>query len=41
LRHVRGDKRPGLERATRALLGWEPKQPGLIAAIDRLSYFET
>lgn len=31
----------GSSRLTRERLGWRPKQPGLIADIDRASYFET
>ena len=37
----RCDRRPGFESAiTRERLGWRPKQPGLIADIDRPRYFE-
>jgi nucleoside-diphosphate-sugar epimerase len=32
---------PASSKRTQALLGWEPKQPGLIADIDHPSYFET
>jgi nucleoside-diphosphate-sugar epimerase len=31
---------PGSSQGTRERLGWQPKQPGLIADIDRPSYFE-
>jgi nucleoside-diphosphate-sugar epimerase len=32
---------PTSSQQTRELLGWQPKQPGLIADIDRPQYFET
>jgi nucleoside-diphosphate-sugar epimerase len=32
---------PSTSERTRELLGWQPKQPGLIADLDRPSYFET
>lgn len=32
---------PASSRKTRELLGWQPKQPGLIADLDRPQYFET
>lgn len=32
---------PASSRRTRELLGWKPKQPGLIQDIDRTSYFES
>jgi hypothetical protein len=32
---------PGLKRADRLLLGWQPTQPGLIADIDHPCYFKT
>jgi nucleoside-diphosphate-sugar epimerase len=31
---------PSSSRKTREVLGWEPQQPGLIADLDRLRYFE-
>jgi nucleoside-diphosphate-sugar epimerase len=32
---------PASSQRTRELLGWQPKQPGLIPDLDRPSYFET
>jgi nucleoside-diphosphate-sugar epimerase len=32
---------PASSRRTRELLGWQPKQPGLIADLDRPRYFES
>jgi len=32
---------PASSQRTRELLGWQPKQPGLISDIDRAAYFES
>jgi nucleoside-diphosphate-sugar epimerase len=32
---------PASSKRTQALLRWKPKQPGLLADIDRAAYFET
>jgi hypothetical protein len=32
---------PASSERTRALLGWAPKQPGIISDIDQPSYFES
>ena len=32
---------PASSKRTRELLGWQPKQPGLIADLDRPRYFES
>ena len=36
-----GSDIPASSKRTRELLGWQPKQPGLIADLDRPRYFET
>jgi hypothetical protein len=38
---VHGDECPGIKRCARALLGWEPQQPGLIADVDQPGNFES
>jgi nucleoside-diphosphate-sugar epimerase len=38
--HLAAIDNPTSSLQTRALLGWEPKQPGLIPDIDRSSYFK-
>jgi nucleoside-diphosphate-sugar epimerase len=39
--HFAAIDNPASSKQTRELLGWQPKQPGLIADIDRSGYFET
>ncbi len=39
--HFAAIDNPASSQRTRELLGWQPKQPGLIPDIDRPSYFET
>jgi nucleoside-diphosphate-sugar epimerase len=39
--HFAAIDNPTSSQRTRELLGWQPKQPGLIADIDRSRYFET
>jgi nucleoside-diphosphate-sugar epimerase len=38
--HFAAIDNPTSSKRTRELLGWQPKQPGLIADLDRPSYFE-
>jgi nucleoside-diphosphate-sugar epimerase len=38
--HFAAMDNPASSQRTRELLGWQPKQPGLISDIDRPSYFE-
>jgi hypothetical protein len=38
--HFAAIDNPTSSRRTRGLLGWQPKQPGLIPDIDRPSYFQ-
>lgn len=38
--HFAAIDNPASSRRTRELLGWRPKQPGLIADLDRPRYFE-
>jgi len=39
--HFAAMNNPASSQRTRELLGWKPKQPGLIADLDRSRYFET
>jgi len=39
--HFAAIDNPASSKRTRELLGWQPKQPGLIADMDRPRYFET
>jgi nucleoside-diphosphate-sugar epimerase len=39
--HFAAIDNPASSRQTRELLGWKPKEPGLIADLDRPSYFES
>jgi hypothetical protein len=39
--HFAAIDNPTSSQQTRKLLGWQPKQPGLIADIDRPPYFAT
>jgi nucleoside-diphosphate-sugar epimerase len=39
--HFAAMNNPASSQRTRELLGWEPKQPGLIPDLDRPRYFET
>ena len=39
--HFAGIDNPASSERTRELLGWQPKQPGLIADLDRPRYFES
>jgi nucleoside-diphosphate-sugar epimerase len=41
LAHFAAIDSPASSLRTRELLGWQPKQPGLIPDLDRLRYFET
>ncbi|HEV3164011.1 MAG TPA: SDR family oxidoreductase [Isosphaeraceae bacterium] len=41
LGHFAAIDSPASSQRTRELLGWQPKQPGLIPDLDRLRYFET
>ena len=39
--HFAAMNSPASSKKTREVLGWQPKQPGLIADLDRPRYFET
>ncbi len=39
--HFAGIDSPSSSRLTREALGWQPTQPGLLADVDRPSYFAT